>query len=274
MNLNWGGRFGKVCLITTNFLFTGVGLMLVTVGVLAVRDISIVNKDKIKPLLDSLAVDSFSVGVVNSLSIIIIVVGVFIFFVAGLGIYGAFCQNKYVLVTYVSIVVMLFLTKIVVIALCVTVQNTMEREIKAKMIEVFNKNFIEDTITSNNSLSNTWNCMFMTLDCCGVNPVVSTTNDFDLTYWCTTSGSCEDTISQIPRTCCTNVDENTYTSAPIGCHASVNKGTYNQKGCYDVLKDTLQSQSQSVIGVVVTIILIEIVAVIFAILIYCQIQDS
>lgn len=44
-----------------------------------------------------------------------------------------------------------------------------------------------------------------------------------------TSGSCEDTISQIPRTCCINVDENTYTSAPIGCHASVNKGTYIPK---------------------------------------------
>lgn len=64
---------------------------MVTVGALAVRDIATVNKDKIKPLLDSLSVDSFSVGVVNSLSIIIIVVGVFIFFVAGLGIYGACC---------------------------------------------------------------------------------------------------------------------------------------------------------------------------------------
>lgn len=75
------------------------GLGLVTVGALASRDIATVNKDKIKPLLDSLSVDSFSVGVVNSLSIIIIVVGVFIFFVAGLGIYGACCQNKYLLVT-------------------------------------------------------------------------------------------------------------------------------------------------------------------------------
>lgn len=35
--------------------------------------------------------DFFSVGVVNSLLIIIIVVGVFIFFVVGLGIYGVCC---------------------------------------------------------------------------------------------------------------------------------------------------------------------------------------
>lgn len=40
----------------------------------------------------------------------------------------------------------------------------MEREIKAKMIEVLNNNFIDDTITSSNSLSNAWNCMFMTVN--------------------------------------------------------------------------------------------------------------
>lgn len=37
----------------------------------------------------------------------------------------------------------------------------MEREIKVKMIEVFNKNFIEDIIISNNFFLNVWNCMFM-----------------------------------------------------------------------------------------------------------------
>lgn len=37
----------------------------------------------------------------------------------------------------------------------------MEREIKVKMIEVFNNNFIEDIIISNNFFLNVWNCMFM-----------------------------------------------------------------------------------------------------------------
>lgn len=70
---------------------------------------------------------------------------------------------------------------------------------------------------------------FSKLDCCGVNAVVSTTNDFDATSWCTTLGSCQATSSQIPKTCCLNVDRNSYTSAPAGCHASVNSGTYNLK---------------------------------------------
>uniref|UniRef100_K1QT77 Uncharacterized protein n=1 Tax=Magallana gigas TaxID=29159 RepID=K1QT77_MAGGI len=83
----------------------------------------------------------------------------------------------------------------------------------------------------------------ITLDCCGVNAVVSTTNDFDATSWCTTSGSCQATSSQIPKTCCLNVDENTYTSAPTGCHASVNSGTYNAKVLAMVVGSILPLQS-------------------------------
>ena len=63
-------------------------------------------------------------------------------------------------------------------------------------------------------------------NCCAVHDVTGTTNDFDNTPWCTTSGSCQDTSSQIPRTCCKDVTLNNYTSAPSTCHASVNSGTY------------------------------------------------
>ena len=68
----------------------------------------------------------------------------------------------------------------------------------------------------------------MKYDCCAVHEVNGTTNDFDNTPWCTTSGSCQDTSSQIPRTCCKDVTLNNYTSAPSNCHASVNRGTYKR----------------------------------------------
>lgn len=63
-------------------------------------------------------------------------------------------------------------------------------------------------------------------DCCAVNEVLGTTNDFDETPWCTTSGTCQATASQIPKSCCKDVTENNYQSAPSACHASVNSGTY------------------------------------------------
>uniref|UniRef100_A0A8W8KP73 Uncharacterized protein n=1 Tax=Magallana gigas TaxID=29159 RepID=A0A8W8KP73_MAGGI len=76
------------------------GLGLAIAGGLALSNLSNINTDHIKPLLDSIKVGSFQVGsMVNSLSILIIVIGVFILVVSGLGLFGACCQNKCMLVT-------------------------------------------------------------------------------------------------------------------------------------------------------------------------------
>ena len=66
----------------------------------------------------------------------------------------------------------------------------------------------------------------MKYNCCAIHDVMGTTNDFDNTLWCTTDGSCQATVSQIPRTCCKDVTLTNYTSAPATCHASVNLGTF------------------------------------------------
>ncbi|XP_065931021.1 tetraspanin-4 [Magallana gigas] len=177
----------------------------VIAGALALTDVSNINTDHTKPVLDSIPVGSFEAGsLVNSLSTLIIVNGAFILLIAGLGLFGACCQNKCMLVT-------------------------VENEVKDKMVVSLKNNFKDDATTNSDSISNAWNYMFMTLDCCGVNPVVSTTNDFDVTSWCTTSESCQATSSQIPKTCCLNVDENTYTTAPTFCHSIVTTGTCNTK---------------------------------------------
>ena len=65
-------------------------------------------------------------------------------------------------------------------------------------------------------------------DCCAVREIQGTANDFDNTPWCTTSGSCQATASQIPKTCCNDVTQDDYQNAPATCHASVNPGTYRQ----------------------------------------------
>lgn len=142
-----------------------------------------------------------------------------------------------------------------------------ETEIKHEMIEALKDGFKNDTITTEHSISNAWNHLFMKLECCGVNSVVSTTNDFDDTPWCTSSGTCLKTGLQIPRTCCKNVDESSYIFAPSHCYAKIVRGTYNDKGCYDELKDKLLSLKPWIIGGVV---LLEIFAVALAIMVRRQ----
>lgn len=252
-----------IVFLTINIIFCFMGLGLIIVGSLTLKNVSDIDTDHIKSLLDCIQ----AVSEVTTLSIIIIIIGVVIFVFAALGSFGAYSKRKYILVEYANLVFILLVMKIIVIALWLTMKSKVETEIQNKMLESLKSTFVEDTVSSTNSLSNEWNYMFMKLDCCGVNPVKSTTNDFDATSWCTTSGSCQATSSQIPKTCCLNVDENTYTSAPSGCHASVNSGTYNPQGCYDVLKDALLSNSSSILGLLFTTIFIEILAVIFAFLI-------
>lgn len=252
-----------IVFFTINIIFCFMGLGLIIVGSLTFRNVSDINTDHIKSLLECIQ----AVSEVTTLSIIIIIIGVVIFVFAALGFFGAYSKRKYILVEYANLVFMLLVMKIIVISLWLTMKSEVETEIQSKMLESLKNNFVEDTVSSTNSFSNEWNYMFMKLDCCGVNPVVSTTNDFDATSWCTTSGSCQATSSQIPKTCCLNVDENTYTSAPSGCHASVNSGTYNAQGCYDVLKEALLSYSSSILGLLFTTIFIEIFAVICAFLI-------
>eukprot|EP00105_Crassostrea_gigas_P013808 XP_011430251.1 PREDICTED: uncharacterized protein LOC105330323 isoform X2 [Crassostrea gigas] len=98
--------------------------------------------------------------------------------------------------------------------------------IKTSMISRLMQNYTSDNVTSADALSNSWNKFFIEYECCAVNQVQGTTNDFDSTPWCTTSGSCQATASQIPKTCCNGVSEGNYGSAPSACHSSVNPGTY------------------------------------------------
>ena len=75
------------------------GLGLLIAGALALSDIANVNTDHVEPLLDTIEVGSFQVGsMATNLSILFIVIGVFIMIVSGLGLFGACCQNKCMLV--------------------------------------------------------------------------------------------------------------------------------------------------------------------------------
>ncbi|XP_061165489.1 uncharacterized protein LOC133174380 [Saccostrea echinata] len=101
--------------------------------------------------------------------------------------------------------------------------------------------------------------MFMFLDCCAVNPVESTTNDFDTTPWCTTKGECQSTNAEIPKACCVGVTETNYTSAPSSCYADVQSGTYNKKGCFQALKELEEELEEKNTAHTTTVLVLEII---------------
>lgn len=245
-------------------MLTHMGVGGIMVGVLTLSNVSKIDTDRIKPLMDAITANGIQpLSAVKLLSILCAIVGVSMFVLilpAGIMILCAAGRiRKCGLVMHISVILMLVIGEVAILAQLANTIDTVENEIKSKMILALNY-FKADATTNSNSISNAWNFLFMTLNCCGVNDVALTTNDFDKTPWCTTYGSCQATISQIPKTCCLSVDENTYTSAPTECYASVNSGTYNRKGCYDALKETLLVYSSRVIALIVATLFLEITA--------------
>lgn len=269
MALGCGGTLGKVFLILINIIFFLLGLGLLIVGALMKANVKIVT-DEVKPALNTVTVSSYKLGdLADNLSVVFIVIGVFIFIVAGLGLFGACCQNRCMLVTYAILVLILFIAKIAAIALWFTMQGEVEDKVKSEMLTSLQTHFTDDSVDTGSEVSKSWNYMFMTLDCCAINKVTSGTNDFDESPWCKDTGkSCKDTLAEVPRTCCVNVDASTYTAATAPCTTGVSG--YNTLGCYDALKAEIDSYSTPVIGVGITILVIELLAVIFAFVICKQ----
>lgn len=269
MALGCGGTLGKVFLILINIIFFLLGLGLLIVGALMKANVKIVT-DEVKPALNTVTVSSYKLGdLADNLSVVFIVIGVFIFIVAGLGLFGACCQNRCMLVTYAILVLILFIAKIAAIALWFTMQGEVEDKVKNEMLTSLQTHFTDDSVDTGSEVSRSWNYMFMTLDCCAINKVTSGTNDFDQSPWCTATGkSCKDSSAEVPRTCCVDVDASTYTTAAAPCTTGVSG--YNTMGCYDALKAEIDSYSTPVIGVGITILVIELLAVIFAFVICKQ----
>ncbi|XP_062611843.1 uncharacterized protein LOC134273669, partial [Saccostrea cucullata] len=101
-------------------------------------------------------------------------------------------------------------------------------EVKKIMLYSLTQTYSSDNTTNSNTMSGRWNRYFIQYDCCAVNQVIGTTNDFDTTPWCTTSGSCQQANSQIPKTCCKAVTEDDYQNAHDSCHSVVQIGSFKE----------------------------------------------
>ncbi|XP_061165483.1 CD63 antigen-like isoform X2 [Saccostrea echinata] len=261
-------NISKIFLICINVVFLLLGLGFLIIGAL-IKSGLLPIKDGKKTVLNSVKVGDVDFGnLADNLWILFIVVGVLISVVSFLGLCGACNQNKALLTIYAVLVLALLVTKIAGIVLWFIMKDDIESDFKAQLVQNLHTNFVNDSISDGNDISNEWNMMFMSLDCCAVNNVTSTTNDFDKTPWCTTSGECQQTNAEIPKACCVGVTETNYTSAPTSCFYSLNPRTYNTNGCYltlkDLLKETITSETPKILGVGITILLVEILGILSA----------
>lgn len=223
------------------------GSTMFVIGIMAFKPAVDINTGDVRDLLVSITASSFHLGIIFFFLIVLFTLsGLFLLMAVGYCTYGCCCKDEIDYKRYGCIVLGFSLLTGLIFALSLTVKIVVESKIQERMGESFKDNYVGDALTSSNSISNAWNYMFMTIDCCGVNSVQSKTNDFDTTPWCTYSGTCQEGNSEIPKTCCLSVDEDTYLLAPNDCYASVTSGTYNTKGCYDALEDKVFMETTTI----------------------------
>ncbi|XP_061165475.1 tetraspanin-9-like [Saccostrea echinata] len=258
----WRG-LGMISLFVISTCLALLGIISVIYGIMLMLNGGALRNPDISPVLNSITMGSLKPGVLISiLPILLIVIGVITLLGAVLGLLITILLQRKVFLIICSILsFVVCLGTIVIIALFISGTQIS----KEQMVERLQDNFTDVSINSSNELSNAWNVMFLDLDCCGVNAVNGTTNDFDKTPWCTTKGDCQQTNAEIPKTCCVNVTENTYSAASDKCYSEVIKRTYKPKGCFEVIEVQISAFSSTILGVGIPILFLEILCGILAV---------
>lgn len=258
MSLGLGGKCGKFFLITLNVLFLLLGLGLLIVGILMKVDSDVINKAEVTKALNEVSFNgNLKLGnLASSLSILIICIGAFVLVVAALGCFGACCKNKCLLVTYAIIVLLIFIAQIAAVALWFIMQNKVEDTVKNGLSDSMKK---YEGVTSTNEISIGWDLIFIGFDCCGID-AASTSNptEFSETKWWPSRNS-----DNVPYSCCKSATQDNYkTGSEAACTQSWTG--VQEKGCYEAFKDFLKKYETAAIAIGVILLIIELIAIIFA----------
>lgn len=269
MGLSCGGKLGMVFLVVLNILFFLLGLGILIVGIIMKVETDVFDKSEVIHTLNQVSFNgSLSLGdVAKGLSTFAICLGVFIVLISGMGLFGACCKVKCLLIMYAVLVIIIVIVQCVCIGLWVAMKDQVDTTVKSKMNDVLNQ---YQGYSTTHEVSVGWNLLFIGFDCCGVEAVHATSNnnEFAGSYWVNNGAAGS---KKIPPSCCSAATETNYaTYTEAACTDTITSG-YRTKGCYEKFNDFIDKYQYWAIGVSATLIVIEIIAVIAAFLICYQV---
>ncbi|XP_063439770.1 tetraspanin-9-like isoform X2 [Mytilus trossulus] len=234
MTLGCGASVAKVILVIVNTIFLILGLGIGIAG-LVFRFGTDLLGDKLKEAMQSLKIETAGgvnvYEVAGSLSLLLIIVGFFIFLVGGLGCCGACCQNRVLLVVYAIIVAILLIVQIVGVALFAGFRSKFDDSVKDGFKEILKSKY---NTTGNDDLTNSYNALFDVYKCCGVD------NSTDMPK------------NDLPKECCETTNPCDKTSSDL------------RPGCYTKLKDQIEQYNSVFIGVGVSVLVFQLLCVLFS----------
>ncbi|KAL3886876.1 hypothetical protein ACJMK2_026837 [Sinanodonta woodiana] len=139
-NLTCGGRFAQIFLILLNTLVLLFGIAFLVVGLIFKFGEQKFLDEKIKPTLGDIKLEGNSLYyLADAFTIIFIVVGAVLIAIAIIGLIGAGCLVRWMLVVYASFVILIFILEIVAVAFFFVMRREFNDTITTGMKESIKK---------------------------------------------------------------------------------------------------------------------------------------
>ncbi|XP_060077573.1 tetraspanin-9-like [Ylistrum balloti] len=263
--MNILGKIGRVFLIVLNSLFLILGIAAFIGGIVFYNN-SGATGPNVAEVMNQITIGNFTLAnLVKLIAGLFIAVGVISVIVAVVGIIGASKQQRALLIIYAVVVIIVIIMELVIAGGVSQMKNDLNSTVKRRMLELLRP--YEGN--QGGALTSAWNWLFMTFDCCGVNPLIQT-NDMIYTFWWQNFNR---GVDQIPGFCCRDANpQNAQFNARQACTiAPTPLNSFVDRGCFDVMYQILNKYNVEAIIGCILFLLVEIAAFVFAVLMARQI---
>jgi len=261
-------KFVKRTLFATNLLIFILGAAVLGLGIWSLLDkpsiLGITEKAKEECKGDGTCEEGLAFfNKISSASYILIAISALILIIAFFGCCGAYMENKCMLGTYFTIILVLFIA--MVVGAVLILNGNLEKPIKEGLKEELKKyNDNDNTDTTQEKVSKIfWNFAQEKLKCCGVNNVTDwtkTPDQFDFK-----SGFDK------PEGCCKHArdEEEPLDESKIEeCRKSKTESTestkYYFRGCYTFIKEEIEDNTGLLVGVAIGAIIFMFISMLFS----------
>ncbi|ESO96337.1 hypothetical protein LOTGIDRAFT_239323 [Lottia gigantea] len=269
---------GRLLITVFNLIFALIGIILLALGVIVKVNSPILDnlisaaqtqfQNAVSGAGFNLDMSQFDLyTLVGGMAIAFIALGCFFFVVGTLGVLGACCKVRILLIVYVIIVIVILLGQVALVIMVFAYRSVFDSTIKTGLQDVIKNEYTGINGTSAGTLG--LNFLMSSQQCCGIDDY----NDFSVDnapnwQFRNYSGYTLET----PMICCKNTtDVPDCARSPKATDSAHNN--YNI-GCYDKLWELIFTYRDISIGVACGICGIQVLLIIFGISILCQIDKD
>ncbi|CAF1188359.1 unnamed protein product [Didymodactylos carnosus] len=276
--MSLGMKFIRLIIFLFNIIFFLIGIVLLIIGIYVMADPKL---QKLRPVLNiDYANVQQGLSYVEIFAIILIVIGGTLILIGFLGCCGAIKSFKFMHILYAFIIGIVILAEIGITIYFVSFQSKFKQKLVPKLQMSITNAYAGPPITQGANpgpVSLSWDFIQYNMRCCGA---VSKFDFNSTTVW-TRVNPFNSSAPQLayPLTCCPIMAKNNWNKLPLQelsqaqtCATYDEDKVYTQ-GCYDSLMTLVSSYKKHTIIGAVVILVVELLAFIFAIILYRRKSD-